>query len=223
MTKIDYSAKITTPYRQMIKMANDVISRDIQKRVKALIVLIDEGLPDVLIQAIESTDVYDSLTKGSGSVNLRAEFGLDNSQDAAAIDEIIRAIVGNINIFAGDIKGTPRGPAGRLRLEAIPRDMAAAFGLSQSFVYSDPHVFSWLDWLSFEGDKILVSDHRILYGDFKPWSRSGKAIMKKSRTGFWKVPPQFSGTSDDNWVTRAVENGNDEINRAITGFLNRVF
>lgn len=62
----------------------------------------------------------------------------------------------------------------------------------------------WLRWLLLEGDKRIVKQYA-----FKPvrrGSRTGLGIMVASNQGGWRVPPQFAGTSVNNFATRALEN-----------------
>ena len=58
----------------------------------------------------------------------------------------------------------------------------------------------WLNWILTRGDEIIVSKFR-----FEPESgrgRTGRGRMKKG--GSWRVSPQYAGTEDDNFITRAL-------------------
>jgi hypothetical protein len=58
----------------------------------------------------------------------------------------------------------------------------------------------WLDWLIRMGDTIIVADY-----DYNPNTgrgRSGLGNMKKG--GSFRVPPEFSGTLENNFITRAL-------------------
>lgn len=226
MSKFNYSVKMTTSLQEMIKQANQVMIADLEKRFKQFSVLAEEEMPDALMTAIKNTEVYESLAYGTGSVNLRAEFGLDHQNHSVdAIDDIISAIVGELYIEPVQLKATSKGPSGSILLKAIHRSLLDALALDESYAVAKSDIIPWLNWLSFEGDRIVVSEYQIIHGVFsspEP-SRSGEAIMARSKTGFWKVPSQVSGTKENNWITRAVEDGNDHINAVLTGLLNRTF
>ena len=57
-----------------------------------------------------------------------------------------------------------------------------------------------------EGDRIIIVGYHIKYdisSAQKQNSQSGSAIMVKG--GNWRVPPNFSGTLEDNWITRTFD------------------
>ena len=53
-----------------------------------------------------------------------------------------------------------------------------------------------------EGTNDVVVGFDISFGDYKQ-SRSKKAIMIESHSS-WHVPSAYSGTNQDNWLTRAI-------------------
>ena len=62
----------------------------------------------------------------------------------------------------------------------------------------------WLNWLLLQGDKIIVMGFDIksgLRGQERHKSRTKLAIMIPGRG--WKVPSEFSGVIEDNFITRA--------------------
>jgi hypothetical protein len=58
----------------------------------------------------------------------------------------------------------------------------------------------WLDWLLLRGDEIIISNY--YYNPAKGFGRSGLGNMVSGDV--FRVPPQYSGTSSDNFVTRAL-------------------
>lgn len=58
----------------------------------------------------------------------------------------------------------------------------------------------WLDWLLKRGDSIIVSNYQ--YNPATGLGRSGLGNMIGG--GSFRVPPQFAGTSDNNFITRAL-------------------
>lgn len=221
---MQYRTRLLDSKKTIANKINNALLKQVETKVATFSAQIKEELPDVLIKAIKKTDVYNSLTSGGGiGTDLRAEFGFSSSSHTPNdIDEIIEAIVGQIYVSSRNIRAGSNGIAGRISIEAIHKDLEDALGLSQASFESKGDIFPWLDWLSFEGDKIIISDYSIIYGNFNPtYSRSGKAIMRKSK-GFWKVPPVYAGTRDNNWITKAVEQGNSEIRNTISQLLGNI-
>lgn len=65
------------------------------------------------------------------------------------------------------------------------------------------YTMHWLEWLLERGDEPIVQGY-----DYKPQSgkgRSRKGIMEEDSAAVWRVPPEYSGTEDDNFVTRALQ------------------
>jgi hypothetical protein len=54
-----------------------------------------------------------------------------------------------------------------------------------------------------------------------PRSRTGSAIMVSSQKINWRVPAQFAGTVNNNWVTRAIERLDDSLLQQIEKELER--
>lgn len=71
----------------------------------------------------------------------------------------------------------------------------------------------WLDWLLTAGDSVVVAGYSVAYGN---WGRSGGAIMLKYNN--FQVNPQYSGTITDNFLTRAIEKNQDQIEQALKDF-----
>jgi len=60
------------------------------------------------------------------------------------------------------------------------------------------------------GGQIIVRNYRVKMGSNRA-SRTGMAIMVESPGDSWRVPPEFAGTSNNNWVTRALSKIDDKI------------
>lgn len=63
----------------------------------------------------------------------------------------------------------------------------------------------WLEWLLRFGDKAIIRDYTIGVARNSARSRTGRAIMVKAASKRWKVPSQFAGTAQNNFVTRAID------------------
>ena len=71
----------------------------------------------------------------------------------------------------------------------------------------------WLEWLLLEGNKAIISKQEVIIGPNK-FSRTGLAIMRPSNKS-WRVPSEFAGTIKDNWITRAIDNSESQINELL--------
>ena len=75
----------------------------------------------------------------------------------------------------------------------------------------------WLSWLLTAGDSIIIANFGVEFGSF-PQSRTGGARMAQKAAPY-KVNSAFSGTEDDNFITRSISVASGEIRRIIKGVL----
>jgi len=156
-----------------------------------------------------TSEIYYSLTSGT----LKGEFGL--GEDAHSIvQEVIDIVARSLKIRFNRFKFVfPRLEGGLvLRIDLdVYREL-----LGSNFSYeSEPSgtEIKWLEWLLIKGDEIIIKDYHVVFGSFDN-SRSGEAIMFKH--GSYQVSPSYSGTFNDNWITREL---NDNETSAAIGHI----
>ena len=89
---------------------------------------------------------------------------------------------------------------GGLEVNFQPSTFDNLIGLPEGHVkYSDGDLH-WLNWLLNAGDTIIIVNYQ--YNPATGMGRSGLGTMIPG--GVFRVPPQFSGTSDNNFITRAL-------------------
>jgi len=167
---------------------------------------IKDYIIDIIKQSIVSQPEYESLTKGS----LRLELGIPDAENK--ISELLLLWINNIevkyvppNITNHQIKST-------LSINMIKTDFSDVLGTSSAEVRDNisGSAIPWLQWLLLDGGSILVAHHSVIIGP-DDRSRTGNAIMRRSKNS-WSVPPEFSGTIANNWITRAIDSARGEIN-----------
>lgn len=139
---------------------------------------------------------------------LAGEFGLPDG--ARRIEDIINFWVSNI--IVSKKKATASG--GRLNaglsIRLIQRDFEDVLSLNSATVITEKgEELPWLEWLLKFGDRVIIRDYDVYFSKSRR-SRSGLAIMINNKRS-WGVPPQFSGTIENNFVTRALESIEDDI------------
>lgn len=78
------------------------------------------------------------------------------------------------------------------------------FSLPYASYQSKGGQVDWLEWLLTAGTSEVVSNYKVLYGEFSRSSRTGEAIMVPSKRGGFRFEPEYAGTIDDNWITRSL-------------------
>ena len=181
---------------------NANVVKEISKKVKRESVAIKTSVTDQLRKAVRealvSTPEYQSILQGK----LKAELGIPNSD--ARIMAVIDTWVNNI--FVTVKTGTT--PLLLIDIGIIKGDYADVLSLPEAqYTYKSKRgqgEIPWLRWLLLEGDKRIIT--RYEFSNNTRGSRTGMGIMKKKEKGSWQVPPEFSGTSVDNFATRALGN-----------------
>jgi hypothetical protein len=141
---------------------------------------------------------------------LAAEFGLPDG--GRRIEDIIDFWVSNIIVSKKKATASRGTVDSGLTIKMIQRDFQDVLNLSSATITTEKgQELPWLEWLLKFGDRVIVRDYQILFSNTRRTSRSGSAIMIKSSKGSWGVPSAFAGTIDDNFVTRALEEIEDDI------------
>ena len=136
---------------------------------------------------------------------LNALFGLLPGDAARVVEDIIGAIKDSTTI---NISKIDRKYTGGIEFGFQSLNFANLLGLRSGFVQTEKGAtIHWLDWLLTRGDSIIVVDYS--YEPKLGLGRSGGGIMVKS--GAFRVPPEYSGTIDSNFITRALSGREAEI------------
>lgn len=159
--------------------------------------MIEYKIRTLLEDALKNEPEYSSLINGE----LRKEFGI---ADISNVDTVISDICNTAKIEINRVKVSKSGLSGGILLTVMPRDMANIVNQSSAMVVDNERGYSlpWLEWLLFKGGDTIIKNFEVQYG-VNPRSRSGDAIMVSSNSN-WRVPAQFAGTINNNWITRAV-------------------
>lgn len=169
---------------------------------------IKSKIQDLVVNAIKSEPEYTSLVAGQ----LRAELGIPDA--TTKIEELLNIWINNIDVEIKPFKITNMGLSGGFTINCIKSDFSDVLSSQAAQVEDNIKGYSlpWLSWLLLEGGKILVKDHTVVIGN-STFSRTGSAIMRTSLGSSWRVPPEFAGTQNNNWITRAIDRLDDDISR----------
>lgn len=174
---------------------------------KALVKAINGMEPKVRIllrNALQNEPEYGSLISG----DLRKQFGI---ADTSNVDRAIDRMINSVNFTINPIKSGMSGLSGGIKLTIIPKELNGIIDDSSAFVVDNERGYSlpWLEWLLTRGGEIIIRNFEVKYGS-NPKSRSGDAIMISSGSN-WRVPAQFAGTVNNNWITRALSTIEEKI------------
>ena len=183
------------------------ITKKIRRQAPKMKITITDSIRRVVREALVSTPEYQSIVQGK----LRAELGIPeaDSRIISVIDEWVNNI--KVTVKAGT------SPLLLIDIGIIRQDYGDVLSLpAAQYNYASSRSqgqIPWLKWLLLEGDKRIISKYEFVSNPKR--SRTGMGVMVSKERGFWQVPPEFSGTSVNNFATRAFGNIDNIIDNII--------
>jgi hypothetical protein len=203
-----FSLRLLETDNQIAKLIMDELKIILDKAISKALPTISSQIKILVSESLRNQPEYSSLMTGT----LKAELGI---ADATSINSVIDALIETLSVQKNAITVTNKGLSGGFVLTMMKSDdlngviYADIASVKDTSGYSLP----WLEWLLLKGNEILVKNYEVSYFP-SPYSRSGMAIMIPSSSS-WRVPPQFAGTENDNWTTRAINSVEDSVYKII--------
>ena len=206
---MQFSIKLLESNSQISNSILQALIPEVDNYLKKALIIIRKNLPSLIKNIIYNTPEYNSLMGGQ----LQYEFGIpDPSSQLSNI----------IDIWSNNIKIEYNGPTvsnnkikASFSVSLIRSDFSDVLSSDSGFVIDALRGYQlpWLEWLLLEGNKAIISKQEVIIGPNK-FSRTGLAIMRPSNKS-WRVPSEFAGTIKDNWITRAIDNSESQINELL--------
>tara|TARA_R110000824_G_scaffold68930_1_gene177687 strand:+ start:2003 stop:2635 length:633 start_codon:yes stop_codon:yes gene_type:complete len=192
------------------KKIMNLLAKEMSEQLKKSIGKIQSDIRPIAKAAIEGCPEALSLRGGT----LRLDFGITG--DPAA--DIATIVSNAIFVTNKPVKATANNFTGGITINMQPLDYSELLALpAGSQTTEKGAVLPWLDWLLNLGDAIVIADFGVEYG---PHGRTGGAHMTTKERPF-KVDTQYSGTAENNFVTRALEGAQKQINDVIISSIKR--
>lgn len=161
---------------------------------------------------ISSSPAMQSLTQRGVPQSLHSQFGLRRSGNGA-VEAIVDSIVASLRITIPKIDKRLRGT---IEFSFQPSDFSNLLGLEEGHQITEKGTdLHWLDWLLTKGDSVIVIGYSYSTDDR---GRSGLGTMKKG--GSFRVNPSYSGTPNNNFITKALNIREKEVVKILGDILN---
>lgn len=191
------SIKLLESDNDIITKINKSIARRLNVLIKRRAKIVQNDIKRLIPSWISEQPEVISLNSDGTDGSLNAQFGLRPGQSAIVIADIINAI--SESIFVHITPVSPVNLSGGISFSIQPTDFKNLISLSSGIVVTEKlQQLHWLDWLLTEGDKVIITGYQYVPSD---GGRSDGGTMKLGRS--FRVEPSYSGTVDDNFVTRA--------------------
>lgn len=191
------SLKLTDSISDISKNINRVIVEEINAAIRPKIGELTSNVKQLVSTAIESQPEIQSLKDGL----LKGSFGIIDGESAAS--NVTQSIINSVNVQFTRFNNTFNGG---LTVNIQPSSFSNLLSLRSGFTSYEGGELHWLDWLLLKGDTIVVIDYQ-----YNPKTGLGRSKLGNMiNGGSFRVPPQFSGSEDDNFITRALINSDIE-------------
>jgi len=138
--------------------------------------------------------------------DLQGELGVPGELAKKMLDKIVDAIDSTIDVDIKQFNPFGNVMRGYIEVSIFPKALLQDLLDKQEAQYLTNHgeQIPWLEWLTTLGDRIIVKNYSVDFGQ-RFGSRTGLATMVHTKRRGWRVPPQFSGTRTDNFITRSLD------------------
>jgi hypothetical protein len=191
--------------RKILKALQPDLEKYLNKAFQKVQPKIEKLVQDAIVRSPE----YQSILSGT----LKYEFGLPDSQ--SRLIEILD-FWKRIEAKYQPIKITQKNDiSGGFTLGMIKSDYSDVLNSTGAhFTTKKGVTLDWLEWLLLFGNRTIIKDYVVKFGRNRA-SRTGNAIMTGKSRGKWSVPAEFSGTQNNNWITRAIDSIDKEFDKLI--------
>lgn len=164
----------------------------------------------IIKESILAQPEYDSLVNGQ----LRLELGIPDA--AMRVEDLINVWINNTIVEYKPPQIMNNRIKSSFTIKMIRANFSDVLSLNLASIERNAigATIPWLEWLLLEGTATLVDNYEVFIGPHNR-SRTGYAIMKASDGQGWGVPPEYAGTINDNWITRALEGCKPDIQKLL--------
>ncbi len=195
MSKINLGLSIAESDAEIQRLIMNDLAEELNRGFQSVQSKLKKITGDLLRQSIMAQPEYNAIINSS----LRYELGIVNP--TARLLNIIDTLTRNIETDFTPFSVQGEVFKGGITINAVQSDYSDIIHLRDSIVVTEKGVeLEWLRWLLFEGRQIIISGWNVEFG---PFGRTGGAHMIMG--GNWKVPSEYAGRVNDNFIIRAVK------------------
>lgn len=207
MTSLKFSLKLLENNSTISQEIAKALLPDVTKYFNSLVSRMKETIPNIVVDNIINQPEYSALISG----NLQYELGITNP--ASRVSEIIATIRSGSIISIKSPKVISNKISASIKLQMIQKDFSDLLSIgSSSFTTEKGSQIDWLRWLLLEGDSVIISNYNFILGANEA-SRTGGGIMRQLNGGSWRIPPEYAGNINNNWITRGLDSATSQIDQ----------
>lgn len=184
--------KLLDSAQSLQKKVNKAIAEQANELVSKASAGIKRDIKNLVTMSVLSQPEIQSLENGY----LKGAFGIQGQSPTQIIaDSVAASVFVDVKRYSNSLSG------GGMSVNVQPTSLLNLLSLSQGHTVTNKGTdLHWLNWLLTMGDSSIIVDY--MYDPSTGKGRSRLGYMKPG--GFFRVPPEFSGTENDNFITRAL-------------------
>tara|TARA_Y100000310_G_scaffold184582_2_gene184726 strand:+ start:667 stop:1347 length:681 start_codon:yes stop_codon:yes gene_type:complete len=206
---INVTGKVKESDNVIISRIKEAMGKELALAVRSSFPALIPKLEELVYFWVEQQPEIESLRGGL----LQGDFGIPKSMAFTVTQEIIYAVSKSVDLV---FTGFDKKLMGKLTINIQPTTFENVLSVAAPVVTEKGTVLPWLKWLLFSGDQIMVRDYHVEYlsGEDAGRSRSGTGAVMAPE-GLFRVRPEFAGTSENNFISRALERRASQIGRLL--------
>jgi len=189
---MEYSIKLLDTNQEIAKQMLKAVTDKTQKILYAAKPNIENAVRIVFGESIKKSPTVQALIHDD---EFRGAMGVVDPEED--IEYLVKYL--NANVLVGITHG-------ELGLKVfLLRPGYSEIADDPKFIITDKtrEALPWLKWLLERGDDIIIQNYFVKYDEFNPGvSRTGLAIMIKGQGKFFRIPPEYAGTEENNFITQ---------------------
>ena len=191
------SIRLTDSNRSIARKVNAILAEQLNKLFRTKKQRITSEIKDAMPRWLGSQPEMQEIASDPTPGSLAAQLGIERGSGGEAARAIIRAFVDSMEVSIKDVNKNTL--AGGLTINFMPSTFSSLLALPEGHTIYEGGDLHWLQWMLFEGYSTIVVGFSYQYS---AGGRSGGGTMKAP--GSWRIPPQYAGTQDNNFITRAL-------------------
>lgn len=209
MSTLSFNVKLTESNNVIAQNMLKALLPEINTYFNTISQNMKQNISNIVVSYIKAQPEYESLISGK----LKAEFGLPDA--SSRLSTILNQIESGAMVQTKPLSISGGKLRGSIKLQMIQKDFGDLLSLGDAtFTTEKGSSLEWLKWLLVEGDNIIISEYYFIAGPYST-SRTGMGIMHGFQGGSWRVPPEYAGNINNNWITRAIDAASSDIQKEL--------
>lgn len=211
--------KIQETTQSISKKIQKIILSQLYDKMKVVAPKIQTDIRNVNLRLWKASDTYQSLLYGQ----LTHELGFPKGEARKMVDAVLNKIADSLIVLPKLPKIDTNGVVRVMSFKIVTKSLPGVKDLPESEIVTNKKASNdisddfgsfgaeairktlpWVEWLLFRGNSYIIFNYEYVnvtsIGDSH--SRSGRGLMIRDESENWKVPSEFSGTKESNWITR---------------------